>query len=140
MADPMIIWLLVGIGLCCLEAVIPTSFIALVMGLSALAVAPTTQVLSSGLQVALWVILSLLLFALSRSFVHPNPPSKSFDATFGETLSEILPGTTGRVQYEGQSWLAQCEDPSLHLAPHQTVRILDRKGTMLIITNLISPD
>jgi membrane protein implicated in regulation of membrane protease activity len=140
MADPMIIWLLVGIGLCCLEAVIPTSFIALVMGLSALAVAPTTGVLSSGLQVALWVILSLLLFALSRSFVNPNPSSKSFDAIFGQTLDEIHPGTTGRVQYEGQSWPAQCEDPTLHLASHQTVRILDRKGTMLIITNLISPD
>jgi membrane protein implicated in regulation of membrane protease activity len=140
MADSMMIWLLVGIVLCCVEAVIPTSFMALVMGLSAIAVAPTTDRLSGGLQVALWVVLSLLLFALSRSFIRPVPPSKSFDATLGETLGEILPGTTGRVLYEGQSWLAQCKDPTLHLAPQQPVRILDRKGTMLIITDLISPD
>ena len=140
MSGPTLIWLLVGLALCAFETVVPTSFISLVMGLSALAVAPTTSILSGGMQVALWTVLSLLLFALSRTFVKAIPPARSFDAVLGETLTEILPGETGRVYYEGQSWLAQCNDPTITIALQQPVRILDRQGTMLIITDLISPD
>ena len=139
MSGPTLIWLLVGIVLCAVETVVPTSFIALVMGLSALAVAPTTSSLSGGMQVALWTVLSLLLFALSRTFVKAVPPARSFDAVFGETTTEILPGETGRVSYEGQSWLAQCDDPTVTIAAQQPVRILNRQGTILIITELISP-
>lgn len=139
MSGPTLIWLLVGVVLCAIETVIPTSFISLVMGLSALAVAPTTSSLSGGMQVALWTVLSLLLFALSRTFVKAIPPSRSFDAVLGETITEIVPGETGRVSYEGQSWLAQCDDPTVAIAAQQPVRILSRQGTMLIITELISP-
>ena len=139
MSSPTLIWLLVGVVLCAIETVIPTSFISLVMGLSALAVAPTTSSLSGGMQVALWTVLSLLLFALSRTFVKAIPPSRSFDAVLGETITEIVPGETGRVSYEGQSWLAQCDDPTVAIAAQQPVRILSRQGTMLIVTELISP-
>ena len=139
MSGPTLIWLLVGVVLCAIETVIPTSFISLVMGLSALAVAPTTSSLSGGMQVALWTVLSLLLFALSRTFVKAIPPSRSFDAVLGETITEIVPGETGRVSYEGQSWLAQCDDPTVAIAAQQPVRILSRQGTMLIVTELISP-
>ena len=139
MSGTTLIWILVGLSLCALEAVVPTSFIALVMGLSALAVSPTTASLSGGMQVALWTVLSLLLFALSRTFVKAVPPARSFDAVLGETLTEILPGETGRVSYEGQSWLAQCDDPTIAIAAQQPVRIVNRQGTMLIITELISP-
>ncbi len=139
MSGTTLIWILVGLSLCTLETVVPTSFIALVMGLSALAVSPTTSSLSGGMQVALWTVLSLLLFALSRTFVKAIPPARSFDAVLGETLTEIVPGETGRVSYEGQSWLAQCDDPTVAIAAQQPVRILSRQGTMLIITELISP-
>ncbi|MBC7515571.1 MAG: NfeD family protein [Alkalinema sp. FL-bin-369] len=139
MSGTTLVWIFVGLSLCTLEAVVPTSFIALVMGLSALAVAPTTPSLPGGMQVALWTVLSLLLFALSRTFVKAIPPSRSFDAVLGETLTEIVPGETGRVSYEGQSWLAQCDDPTVAIAAQQPVRILNRQGTMLIITELISP-
>ena len=139
MSGPTLVWLLAGLVLCAIETVIPTSFIALVMGLSALAVAPTTSSLSGGMQVALWTVLSLLLFSLSRTFIKAIPPARSFDAILGETLTEILPGETGRVSYEGQSWLAQCDDPTVTIAAQQPVRILNRQGTLLIITELISP-
>ena len=139
MSGPTLTWLLVGVVLCAIETVIPTSFISLVMGLSALAVAPTTSSLSGGMQVALWTVLSLLLFALSRTFVKAIPPARSFDAVLGETITEIVPGETGRVSYEGQSWLAQCDDPTVAIAAQQPVRILSRQGTMLIVTELISP-
>jgi membrane protein implicated in regulation of membrane protease activity len=132
MLTPTVIWLLVGGGLCLTEMILPTAFVAFVMGLSALVVAATTGILPLNLQIALWVGLSLLLVTLSRRFVRRKAGLK-LDANHAETLTEILPGKSGRVLYEGNSWAARCDDPQLTIAPQQKVYIIGRQGTMLII-------
>ena len=129
---PTVIWLLVGGGLCLAELILPTAFIAFVMGLSALVVAACAGIITLNWQIALWIGLSLLLVTLSRRFVQ-RKVGLNLDANHAETLTEILPGQSGRVLYEGNSWAARCDDPHLAIAPQQKVYIIGRQGTMLII-------
>lgn len=131
--SPTVVWLIVGVALCLVELVLPTAFIACVMGISALLVAAIAAFLPLGLQVILWMGLSLALVMVSRRFVRPSNAAKKLDATEAETLTEIPAGKPGRVRYEGNSWLAQCEDPDLAIGPHQKVLIVARRGTTLIV-------
>ena len=55
------------------------------------------------------------------------------DAVIGETITEILPGQVGRVLYEGSSWRAKCDDHKISLPPQQTVYVVRREGTTLIV-------
>jgi len=130
--SPMTVWLLVGIALCLSEVVIPTAFIACVMGISALVVAMVSPFLPLNLQVLLWMGLSALLVWVSRRFVR-NRPERSMDAIEAETLTEILPGQVGRVLYEGNSWAAKCDDESVTIAPQERVYIVGRRGTTLMV-------
>ena len=129
---PTLIWLLVGVALCLIEFVVPTAFIAFVMGLSALVVAAFSKVLSLNLQIILWMALSLLMVLASRRLISRRAALK-LDATEAETLTEILPGQPGRVLYEGNSWIARCETFDGTIAPHQKVYVVGRKGTTLIV-------
>lgn len=129
---PTMVWLLAGIALCLVEFVVPTAFIAFVMGLSALVVAAFSKVLPLNLQILLWMTLSLLAVLASRRLISRRAALK-LDATEAETLTEILPGQPGRVLYEGNSWIARCETFDGTIAPHQKVYVVGRKGTTLII-------
>jgi membrane protein implicated in regulation of membrane protease activity len=53
----------------------------------------------------------------------------------GTTLTEILPGKTGRVLYEGSSWQAKCSDTEIKINAEQKVYILGREGNTLIIAS-----
>jgi membrane protein implicated in regulation of membrane protease activity len=53
----------------------------------------------------------------------------------GTTLTEILPGKTGRVLYEGSSWQAKCSDAEASINSDQKVYILGREGNTLIIAS-----
>ncbi|UBF26639.1 NfeD family protein [Kovacikia minuta CCNUW1] len=130
--NPTLIWLLLGIGLCLIEFIVPTAFVASVMGISALIVAPLAHLIPFSLQILLWMMLSLVLVLLSRRFVRQKA-AKKLDATEAETLTEIPPGKSGRVLYEGNSWAARCEDHTLAIAPHQKVYVTGRQGTTLIV-------
>lgn len=55
------------------------------------------------------------------------------DATEAKTITEILPGQTGRVKYEGCSWKACCTNKQVAIAPNQKVYVLRREGNTLII-------
>jgi membrane protein implicated in regulation of membrane protease activity len=129
---PTVIWLLIGGGLCLAELILPTAFIAFVMGLSALIVAGMAGILPVNGQIALWVGLSLLLVMLSRRMVNRKAGLK-LDANYAETLTAIAPGQAGRVLYEGNSWAARCDDPDLTIAPQQRVYVVARQGTTLIV-------
>ncbi|MBW4690561.1 MAG: NfeD family protein [Lyngbya sp. HA4199-MV5] len=129
---PTLIWLIVGTVLCLVEFIVPTAFVACVMGISALIVAAVSPVLPLGLQVALWMVLSLALVFYSRRLIRQKEARK-FDATEAETLTEIAPGKLGRVRYEGNSWAARCEDHDVTIAPNQKVYVIARKGTTLIV-------
>ena len=124
---------MVGLILCFAELILPTAFVAFVMGLSALAVAAISPVVPFSLQVLLWMGLSLALVLLSRRFVRLQSAATKLDATEAETLTEIAPGKTGRVLYEGNSWAARCEDQAVAIAPSQRVLVVGRRGTTLIV-------
>jgi len=130
--SPSIIWLLVGIVLCLTELILPTAFIAVVLGISALLVAAIATVLPLGVQIAVWAGLSAILLGMSRRLIRQNAALK-LDATEAETLTEILPGQSGRVLYEGNSWLARCDDHTTAIAPSQKVYVIARRGTTLIV-------
>ncbi|MER3478173.1 MAG: hypothetical protein C4287_19065 [Leptolyngbya sp. ERB_1_2] len=118
--------------MCFVEFVLPTAFIAFVLGLSALLVAIVAHLLPLGVQVGLWVILSIVLVLFSRRFVNRRAALK-LDATEAETLTEIRPGELGRVSYEGNSWAARCESSNIAIPAGQRVYVVGRKGTTLIV-------
>ncbi len=130
--SPTVIWLLIGAGFCLTELVVPTAFVASMMGISALIVAAIAGLIPLGFQLALWAVLSLVFVLASRRLVRTRA-SRNLDATEAETLTEIPAGRTGRVLYEGNSWAAQCDDPGVTIAAHQKVYIVSRKGTTLIV-------
>jgi membrane protein implicated in regulation of membrane protease activity len=126
------IWFLIGIGLCLLEAVFPTAFVALVAGVSALIVAFLPSWLPIGLQVVVWLTLSALGIWASRGFVDRRAPQQ-FDAKEGKMLTDLIPGEFARVLYEGNSWKACCEDPTLAIAADEKVLVVGRQGTTLLV-------
>jgi membrane protein implicated in regulation of membrane protease activity len=104
------------------------------MGLSAIIVAIfALSVPNFSAQVALWLLLSVVLTILLRRLVPPSKHRQIEDSREAQTLTEILPGQTGRVLYEGNSWQARCEDDDLTIAPNQRVYVLERRGTTLIV-------
>ncbi|MBD2383996.1 NfeD family protein [Cylindrospermum sp. FACHB-282] len=131
-----LIWLLAGAVLCLMELFLPSAFVAFMMGISALVVAVLSQLGlgSLWLQVVLWLLLSISLVLVTRQFLQPRRrKSKIQDAVMGETLTAIPAGHTGRVLYEGNSWRARCDDDKLSVAPQQTVYVVRREGTTLIV-------
>ncbi|MBF2006403.1 NfeD family protein [Chlorogloeopsis fritschii PCC 9212] len=131
-----IIWLVLGAGLCLMELLLPTAFVAFMMGISAFVVALLSGVILGKLwlQVVVWLLLSVVLILVCRRFVKPRrAKSKIQDAVLAETLTEIPAGKTGRVLYEGNSWRARCFDDHLAIASHQRVYVVRREGTTLIV-------
>lgn len=130
--SPTLIWLLAGAGLCLAELVLPTAFVAFMLGISALMVAAVAGFIPFNLQVALWMVLSLVLVVASRRLVRQRAAFK-LDDTEAETLTEIPAGKSGRVLYEGNSWAARCEDQHQAIAPQEKVYVVARQGTTLIV-------
>jgi membrane protein implicated in regulation of membrane protease activity len=104
------------------------------MGISAIIVAFLAMVIPSvGVQVAIWMGLSVGFNLLMRRFVPKRTDRSIEDSKEAQTLTEILPGQTGRVLYEGNSWQARCGDEEMAIAPHQRVYVIERRGTTLIV-------
>ncbi len=131
------IWLLLGVILCGLEFILPSAFIELVMGVSALILAGLTLLLPIplplGWQVILWMAFSGGGIFLSRRFAPKHKAHILEDAQEAETLTEIPIGVAGRVRYQGNSWKARCEDQTIAIAPGQKVLVIRREGTTLIV-------
>ncbi|MBD2613484.1 membrane protein implicated in regulation of membrane protease activity [Nostoc linckia z18] len=131
-----LIWLLAGAVLCLTELFLPSAFVAFMMGISAFVVALLSGVglTNLWLQILIWLLLSTTLIVVSRRFLQPRRRnSKIQNAVTAETLTEIPPGKTGRVLYEGNSWQARCDDDKFSIAPHQKVYVVRREGTTLIV-------
>lgn len=133
--SPSVIWLVVGLILCGFELMLPNAFVSMMMGVSALIVAGVALVLPNlGLQVLLWMGLSgVLVFRGRQFFMSRQKFDLLVDANEGETLTEIPPGKTGRVLFEGNSWQARCADDRVAIAPNQKVYVINREGTTLIV-------
>ena len=132
--SPTVMWLVAGAVLCLMELFFPTAFVAFMMGLAALIVAALSFVVPIPiLQVVLWLLSSTALIFLSRRFAPSQRLTKRMDAVEGETITEIPPGKTGRVLYEGNSWRAKCDDYHISIPPHEKVYVVRMEGTTLIV-------
>ncbi len=130
--NPTVLWLVIGTVLCLMELVLPTAFVAFVMGISALLMAAIAHLIPFNLQIVVWMGLSLGLVLFSRRFARQKSVA-NLDATEAETLTEIPAGKSGRVLYEGNSWAARCEAQEVTIAPNQKVYVVGRQGTTLIV-------
>lgn len=132
---PSQVWLIIGMALCVIELLIPlpTFLIAGATGIAAIFVAAIALILPiPALQILVWMLISGLLVRFSRRFI-PRDSHQLKEASEGFTLTEIPAGQTGRVQHEGVSWKAKCDDPQIEIAAQQKVIVLRRQGTMLIV-------
>jgi membrane protein implicated in regulation of membrane protease activity len=128
------LWLMLGAVLCFTELVLPTAFVAFMMGLSALIVALVSPVMPQFyLQALLWLGLSTGLIFFSKRFMPQRKVKILQDSVEAQTLTEILPGQKGRVLYEGISWQARCDDHQLAIAADEKVYVVRREGTTLIV-------
>jgi membrane protein implicated in regulation of membrane protease activity len=135
---PSQVWLIIGLALCVIELLVPlpTMLIAGAMGLAAILAAAIAfllpNVLPMALQILAWMMISGILVNLSRRFI-PRDSHQLKEASGGFTLTEIPAGQTGRVQHEGVSWKARCDDPQIAIAGNQKVIVVRRQGTTLIV-------
>jgi len=130
------IWLIAGVILCMMEAVLPTAFVELTLGISALLVGLLALVIPSlGIQIALWMVLSVVLLILFRRLFPQKPSRMLEDSREATTLTAIQPGEKGRVLYEGNSWQALL-DADRAIAPNQPVVVVGRRGTTLLVVPL----
>ncbi|MBE9189892.1 NfeD family protein [Gloeocapsopsis crepidinum LEGE 06123] len=128
-----LLWLIAGTMLCLMELMLPTAFVAFMMGLSAFVVAVISLVIPQlSIQAVLWLGLSTAFILMSRRLLSPKRKQLQ-EAFVAETLTEIPAGREGRVIYEGNSWRARCEDRYLEIAPSQKVYVVRREGTTLIV-------
>jgi membrane protein implicated in regulation of membrane protease activity len=127
-------WIGVGLALCLLELIFPTALVELVMGLSALLMAFASLVIPSfGLQIFLWLVVSLLSLYVVRRLSPRQVPKILDEPTEATTLTAIAPGERGRVLYEGSPWAARCQNQSMTIAPQSTVIVVGREGTTLVV-------
>lgn len=132
--SPFWIWLIVAIILFVMELVLPTAFVEATLGLGALIVAFLSLLIPSfSVQIALWIVLSVLVAFLLRRYQPKRVSPALKEAAEAETITKIPAGKTGRVLYEGVSWQARCDDPHLTIPEHQRVIIIGRQGTTLIV-------
>ncbi|MFN4278641.1 NfeD family protein [Thermosynechococcus sp.] len=132
--SPFWIWLIVAVILFVMELVLPTAFMEATLGLSALIVAFLSLLIPSfSVQIALWMVLSVVVVFLLRRYQPKRVPPVLKEAAEAETLTKIPAGETGRVLYEGTSWQARCDDPHLTIPEHRRVIVIGRQGTTLIV-------
>lgn len=131
--NPTFLWLIAGAILCFLELVTPTAFVEMAMGISAFLVALLSFAIPYfGLQVVLWMVFSVLLVFLTRRLLPKRSHYTLREATEARTLTEITPGQTGRVIFEGNSWQARC-DSDMPILPDRKVLVIGREGNTLIV-------
>lgn len=150
---PPITWLIIGVILSICEFLIPQNigqkyrFILLIMGLCAFSVSFMLWLFAErmgfswyyvnnegyDIQILYWMGLSLTsiiwirpMFIRRKVFVLP-------EANEAVTITEILPGETGRVLYEGGSWKARCDGYQESISARQKVYVLRRESNTLIV-------
>ncbi|WP_121970089.1 NfeD family protein [Leptolyngbya sp. BC1307] len=132
-----LLWVIIGAVLCAMEILLPTAFIESALGVSAFIVALLTTVVPSlNYQIALWMLLSVVIFWALKRFIPNRTAPALRDATEARTTTAIPPGQSGRVIYEGNSWQARCSDDQVSIDPDQEVFVVERQGNTLIVIPL----
>ncbi|MGE5658065.1 MAG: NfeD family protein [Actinomycetota bacterium] len=149
---PPLLWLILGVSLSLIELLLKNQqqrhrFFALMMGVAALLESfilwrgslafhfSWSMVMYEDFdwQIFYWMGIALALSIWIRPIFIPRKKFVIPEATEAITLSEILPGETGMVVYEGVSWKARNEDSQGAVAPRQKVYVLRREGNTLIV-------
>ncbi|HEY9609561.1 NfeD family protein [Allocoleopsis sp.] len=153
--SPPWFWLTAGVILCTSELFIHKiqankyRLIALIMGVNALIVSlilwQFTTIMDLDwqyimyedfqLHIMFWMGLSLTSVIWVRPMFIKRKTYRIQETTEAMTLSEILPGQTGRVLYEGCSWQGRCENYQSEIASNQKVYVLRREGNTLIVAS-----
>jgi membrane protein implicated in regulation of membrane protease activity len=148
-------WLVAGVILCLIEFFLRKiqtkkyQLMALIMGLSALILSLLLWGLALAwnfdwqyimyedfnLQIIFWMGMSTTSIIWLRPAFIKRKTFTIPQATEAKTLTEILPGETGRVIYEGSFWQARCAEHSGAIAPNQTVYVLRYEGNTLIVAS-----
>lgn len=140
--NPSLFWLGSGVVLCLLELFLPKTFknfklvplslgiISLILGFSLLRM---TRFVAFRWQVAYWMVLSTASVIWIRPMLLKRKKFKVPEATEARTLTEILPGETGRVLYEGSSWAARCQERQMSIPVNQTVYVVGQDDNTLIV-------
>ncbi|MEQ9371959.1 NfeD family protein [Coleofasciculus sp. F4-SAH-05] len=140
---PSWFWFFSGIVLCLLELFLPKVLIPkfrlvpLSMGLVALILGLKLfrlhYVLAFKWQVAYWMLLSTSSVIWIRPMLLKRKKFKVPEATEAKTLTEISPGETGRVLYEGSSWAGRCQERHMSIPANQTVYVIGQEDNTLIV-------
>ncbi len=141
--SPSLFWFSGGVLLCLIELFLPKSWakqyklVPLIMGVSSLVVALFVWrydfLEDARLQIAYLMGLSTACVIWVRPMLLRKKKFTVLDATEAQTLTEILPGQTGQVLYEGCLWQARTEGYQGAIAPNQRVYVMRREGNTLIV-------
>jgi membrane protein implicated in regulation of membrane protease activity len=133
--SPSGLWLIVGSTLCLIELLVPTAFVSVCMGVSALLVSLVALLVPQlfGLQIAIWLLLSCGAVILGYRINRKRTSRKIQASTEAEALTVMMPNQTGRVLYEGASWRARCADGVELIEPHEKLHVVGREGNILIV-------
>ncbi|MFP4101992.1 NfeD family protein [Coleofasciculus sp.] len=142
-SHPSLFWLGSGVVLCLLELFLPKAFsqkfrlVPLSMGIISLIIAFSlfrmTRFVAFRWQVAYWMLLSTASIIWIRPMLLKRKKFKVPEATEARTLTEIFPGETGRVLYEGSSWAARCQEWQMSIPVNQTVYVVGQEDNTLIV-------
>lgn len=141
--SPALFWFGSGVTLCLIELFLSKTWakkyklVPLIMALSAFVVALFIwrygYLRDPRLQIAYWMGLSTACVIWIRPMFLKKKKFTVPDATEARTLTEILPGQTGQVLYEGCIWHARTEGYQGAIAPNQKVYVVRREGNILIV-------
>jgi membrane protein implicated in regulation of membrane protease activity len=141
--NPALFWFGSGVTLCLIEILLSKTWakkyklVPLIMALSAFVVALFIwrygYLRDPRLQIAYWMGLSTACVIWIRPMFLKKKKFTVPDATEARTLTEILPGQTGQVLYEGCLWQACTEGYKEAIAPNQKVYVVRREGNILIV-------
>ncbi len=137
LSNVAVIWFIVGALLLLLEFVIPGVFI-LFFGIGAWITALCVYLFepSLGFQFLIFSVTSVLSLILLRSFLlkrlYSNKigynPEEEFIGGIGECVSDIKPGSDGKVDFKGTTWSASSVS-ELHIG--DKVKITNKVGLIL---------
>lgn len=141
--SPSLFWFSGAVVFCLIELFLPNTWakqyklVPLIMGVSSLIVALFIWRYSFledlRLQIAYWMGLSTASVIWVRPMLLKGKKFTVPDATKARTVTEILPGETGQVLYEGCLWQARTEGEKEAIAPNQRVYVMRREGNTLIV-------
>ena len=136
--QPYALWLIAGILLMLLELLVP-GLVVIWFGIGALFAGFVAFLgVGSGVQIAVFLVVSILSLVFVRKFFASDEESQGVGAErlVGKectVVEKISPGKYGKVKVEGELWLAESGDDC---ETGKKVKIVSIEGTHLIVKKI----